>query len=242
MALNHIANEPPPLNYIIFSDSRSVLQAIASASTTNPLIADITMQLQAMATYSNIIFCWIPSHVGIAGNESADQAAKTALSLPDSPLAIPYSDLRPNIQQWVINNWQQLWDQSNAKLHQIQPQVSIKHTHNSGLRRRDQTIISRLRIGHTRLTHNTPARRRRSTHLHPMPVTTHRRAYLDRVRRLPASKRQTLHSTKHPGTLHQTTALGHPEFPERNPALQQDLDLSNCSTSTAQPNAQSACL
>jgi len=31
---------------------------------------------------TNIILCWIPSHERILGNEKADAAAKSALSLP----------------------------------------------------------------------------------------------------------------------------------------------------------------
>lgn len=39
-----------------------------------------------------IIFCWIPSHTGIRGNELADSAAKAALNIPtDVNFKIPYT-------------------------------------------------------------------------------------------------------------------------------------------------------
>lgn len=155
LAITHIATCRHPDKYIIYSDSLSALQAIAGASTNNPLTAEILIQLHSLATLSSIIFCWVPSHVGIAGNEMADQAAKAALNLPISTLQIPATDLRPAIHSYVTEIWQGEWDANpQANLHQIQPKVLIttKQKHRS-LRRREQTIISRLRIGHTRLTH-----------------------------------------------------------------------------------------
>ena len=74
---------------IIFSDSLSCLQAIKNCQLKNPLILDI-LELHDSLTTSEIIFCWLPGHVGIKGNTLAD-TAHTALI---SPMSIPYSDTK----------------------------------------------------------------------------------------------------------------------------------------------------
>ena len=153
MALSHISTQSPQQDSIIFSDSQSVLIAIASSSNDNPLIADILLHLHNIST--NVIFCWVPSHIGIQGNELADQAAKAALDLPNSSLTVPSSDFRPIIRQHIINTWQQAWNNSQSKLHHIQPKIpATTRLNHPNLNRHDQITISRLRIGHTRLTHS----------------------------------------------------------------------------------------
>ena len=84
MALGYI-EEANLSNVIIFSDSLSVLQSINNSKTDNSVIQDIILRLHIMS-HKQIIFCWLPSHVGIRGNEKDDKAAKSALSLQPSKL------------------------------------------------------------------------------------------------------------------------------------------------------------
>ena len=106
-----------------------------------------------MSSHKIIILCWIPSHIGVRENERADSAAKSALDLSPKVISIPYTDLKPIISKFLHTKWQQRWDMNiQNKLFQIQPTLGEwKPAFRTS--RRGQVIISRLHIGHTRLTH-----------------------------------------------------------------------------------------
>ena len=66
-------------SFVIFSDSMSVLQAIESQESKNPLVNRVLQACQEILCNGKFItFCWIPSHRDITGNEHADRAAKGA--------------------------------------------------------------------------------------------------------------------------------------------------------------------
>ena len=47
-----------------------------------------------MSDDNEILRCWIPSHIGISGNEQVDKASRSALSMvPEKTFNIPYTDL-----------------------------------------------------------------------------------------------------------------------------------------------------
>jgi len=82
----------------IFSDSRSVLDALSSfslKSSSNYLIPLIRDKFHTMTDNGFIIrLVWIPSHVGIPGNERADSLAKQATINDRKPkFKVPHSDL-----------------------------------------------------------------------------------------------------------------------------------------------------
>ena len=81
--------------------------------------------------------------------------AKAAINIPpDKTSKLPYTDLKHKIKQIITKRWQQLWDENaQNKLCQIEPLLK-ERKHEASNTRREETILSRLRIGNTRLTHN----------------------------------------------------------------------------------------
>ncbi|ESN91340.1 hypothetical protein HELRODRAFT_165364 [Helobdella robusta] len=154
MALNHTINETNK-EYMIFAGSLSSLMAIENHKANNPLITQIQNSINTHMTINNnkIKLVWIPSHIGIEGNEKADKAANLAHRLPISNIPIPYSDIKVIINQYMASMWQQEWSKSKSFLRKSTPKIEPKGPKIITVERRFQTAINRIKIGHTRLTH-----------------------------------------------------------------------------------------
>ena len=142
-------------SFLILSDSLSCLTALMSSETKNPIILKLKLKMHIILSKGiNISFLWIPSHVGIEGNEMADELAKAGLSSENIKyLKVPQSDYKQIITQHFQSKWQASWsEQTSNKLHAIQPKLRPRT--NLGLSRRDGVKYTRLKIGHTHLTHS----------------------------------------------------------------------------------------
>ncbi|GBO29721.1 putative RNA-directed DNA polymerase from transposon X-element, partial [Araneus ventricosus] len=138
-------------NFIIYTDSMSALETLSHYDTQmHPVGLEILSILQFLRNKSfNIIFCWVPSHVGISGNETADAIAKFASAV--LPRALPYVDVKKFFVSHLFSLWQQKWDLlTNNKLHSVKPSIGLWPS--LPIRQVD-VKLSRLRIGHTRFTH-----------------------------------------------------------------------------------------
>ena len=76
------------------------------------------------------------------------------LSLSDTALKSPASELLPHVTKLISEKWQKSWNNCTGnKLQSINPTIGV-YQHVRSLSHRDAVIIHRLRIGHTRLTHS----------------------------------------------------------------------------------------
>ena len=143
--------------FVIFCDPKSVLESIDNYNTDNPLVVQVLDHIQSIPSHKIVKFCWIPSHVGIPGNELADAAANEARAgEEDITRRIPSSDLNPLVKNFIRDKWQRRYDDHHSytrplKLKEIMPTISPFYV--LGHERREEVVIHRLRIGHTRLTH-----------------------------------------------------------------------------------------
>ena len=153
IALYHIRDQSEK-QFIIYSDSLSVLKSLKDLHHRNPLIQQILKKYYYLSVSKEIVFCWLPSHVNIRGNELADLEAKSALSLAITNFKIPHSDFKSNNHLYINNKCQSVWEiQTQNKLNELKPNFNSKCTF-SNYSRKEQTKITKCRIRHTRSTHS----------------------------------------------------------------------------------------
>lgn len=105
-------------NVTIFSDSLSALQAMQNRSNVHPLVASIHKSLHAITTEGRleVRLVWVRAHVGIAGNEEADIAAKSAAMQKRAKVYtdFPISYAKRMIRKEVRDLWQQEYESADT--------------------------------------------------------------------------------------------------------------------------------
>jgi len=156
-------------SFVIYYDSLSSLQAIQSFDIINITVFNI-LKLYTQLTHigKHVSLGWITSHVGIKGNEMADSAAKEGRPICSviTQSKIPPESFFPHISKLCMEEWQDSWDSTPINtLFSIKPVLGKNKPHTS-LCRPDETVITWLRIGHSRMTHSyLLSRERESTRL-----------------------------------------------------------------------------
>ena len=144
-------------NFTIYTDSLSAVISVKNRKT-NHLVTQIHYLTQYLRTKNNnITICWIPGHVGIAGNVMADKKAKEVLSRNNSitqPISV--QDIKAYIKNKFRNKSKKRYEdiepgRLKLKTFQTNYRTSPPELH---LERKSYIKIIRLQIGHTALTHS----------------------------------------------------------------------------------------
>ena len=156
--LEQISESSTKAQFLILSDSLSALTALRDVFSTNPLVQRIHILYNYIhnSTELTVKYHWIPSHIGITGNERVDAAAKKASKSPDPgvEMFITSDDNKTAVKKLVTFKWDQMWNTGlNNKLKSVKEcnKPWISSTRKS---HKEEVVLTRLRIGHSRLTHS----------------------------------------------------------------------------------------
>lgn len=128
---------------VIFSDSASCLMALEAGKSRHPYIQALGREAEA----KDVTYCWIPGHSGISGNEEADQAANQGRQQERVTKAVPAADIVRWSKTEIWKVYQQTWDSTDRRTTRIVKSTVTKWTDLPN--RRDQIVLTRLRLGHT---------------------------------------------------------------------------------------------
>ena len=76
----------------------------------------------------------------------------THIQISDTKPPCLYQDYKQYINKIATEKWNNIWKTKPSKIHDLIPNFNYKIQDNT-LNRRDQVVMTRLRIGHTNLTH-----------------------------------------------------------------------------------------
>ncbi|XP_055605713.1 uncharacterized protein LOC129753889 [Uranotaenia lowii] len=132
---------------VIFSDSASVLTAVESGKSFHPWVQEIEEKLNKFKS----TLCWVPGHVGIEGNSKADELAGKGRSGTRMSVEIPAHDTITWVKSEIRSKWEEEW-LSNRELFLRRVKINTLRW-NDRSNPFEQRALTRLRIGHTKLTH-----------------------------------------------------------------------------------------
>lgn len=139
--------------YLICTDSLSALRSLSGYTVDHPIIIEILTQVSHLnKAGKSVVFCWVPSHVGLPGNKATDTAAKSAAYHGTLASSRALGCGVPSfICLTVLASWHDEWDRTQLyKLRMLMPSVHAQHSCSSA--RKEEVMPTCLQVGHIHLT------------------------------------------------------------------------------------------
>lgn len=127
-ALEYISTLEEGLHVRALTDSLSTLKALSNAENTNCLINQIKLKCQTIQNHFLVHFTFVKGHIGIIGNEQADELAKDAVAR-GLPTEVPMTKrfINKELTTEVFNKWQLLWIREGRESPTYQWIKNVKH-------------------------------------------------------------------------------------------------------------------
>ena len=133
----------------------------------------LRLKIDSLLAKKQITLAWLPSHIGIDGNELADTAAKEALELEEIKIKrLHYTDYRKKVREHVHSLWEERWAaQVRNKLHELKTKAATQKTWLSAKERLCDlhTLKNWPHITYPQI----PARRKRRPRMRQLQLQTH---------------------------------------------------------------------
>lgn len=135
-------------NFLILTDSLSGIQEIQNNRNNSASVKNIREKIRG--TTKSFTFLWIPSHIGVEGNESADLLAKKGGKKLEVEENIQVRDFKRKIKEKVWEEWEKRLEK-NVVFCLRGTSRRNKKLKKEG--RKETRNFMRIRTGHTRKTH-----------------------------------------------------------------------------------------
>ena len=139
---------------VVFSDAKSVLQALESGKFDNSTIRELMKTTDCLIAEHGVKLTlqWIPGHVNIQGNERADTLAKRGASCPQPDVPTSIENTKQTIRANKKEEWMNEWASGDTGRVMFQHMTTPKPKDSiNELKRNESVTIFRLRTQHVPL-------------------------------------------------------------------------------------------
>jgi len=137
----------PPSSALIITDSQSLCEALQGH---DPNLDQLRLNIKNLPLPLTVQ--WVPGHSDVPGNELADQAAKMATELDEQAAPVTYGSICTQIRRMAKELEPEPTDEVKKRTHERIKKVYSGISQNkerSITSRRDQTLLAKIRNGHT---------------------------------------------------------------------------------------------